>query len=79
MDKDKYPGKISGPILMSLVTLGPIGGFIIDFLSGEYDRLLMLFVVSLGCTILSTIFWMDLFRPSRWEVMDEDIKDTKED
>lgn len=71
MKKHKHIVRIirfSPPAVMTLVTLGPIGWFFIHWSSGNYDKLPFVFVASLICTILSTIFWMNAIR---WDWEDE--------
>ena len=67
MAKDKYPGKISAPVVMTVVTLGPISWFFIDWFSQNYDKLPALFVASLFCIILSTVYWMNAIWPPKWD------------
>ena len=59
MKKNKYPGRFGGPVVMTLVTLGPTSWFFIDWFSQNYDKLPVAFVAALLCTILSTVFWMN--------------------
>lgn len=62
--------RYSPPVVMTLVTLGPIGWFFINWSSESYDKLPLVFVAALLCTILSTIFWMNAIR---WDWDDDDL------
>ncbi len=54
---------VSMPILLTFVSLGPIGWFFIDLLIYErYDRLIFLFVISIILTSICTYFWTFYFR-----------------
>ena len=64
---------------MTLVTLGPVGWFFINWSSESYDKLPVVFVVALLCTILSTIFWMNAIGSDEdWDLFDKN-DDLKED
>ncbi len=64
---------------MTLVTLGPVGWFFINWSSESYDKLPVVFVAALLCTILSTIFWMNAIgSDEEWDLFDKN-DDLKED
>lgn len=75
---DKYPGRIRNPVVMTLITLGLIGLFFMNWSSQSYDKVSALFVASLLCAILATIFWMIVIRPPKWKWVHED-EDLNED
>ena len=65
---------------MTLATLWPIGWFFMHWSSKNYNKLPAVFVAALLCTILSTIYWMNIIRPPRWNWNDEDMDEgTQED
>ena len=48
-------------ILLTLVSIGPIGWFFIDLFEKRYDRLVFLFVVSLALAVICAVFWTLFF------------------
>ena len=48
---------IKHPIMFSIVSLGPVGWFFVDYYSQRHERLAFLFVTALLLSILSTVFW----------------------
>ena len=63
--------------MMTFVSLGPIGWFFVDVLSEKYDRLLQLFVISIICAVLSTVFWINALRLPKWDDEDESDEDVE--
>jgi len=50
-------GALASLILLTLVSLGPIGWFFVDLLERRYDRLIFLFVTSIIVTAICAVFW----------------------
>ena len=61
MKSVKY-NRIISPILLTIVSLGPIGWFFIDLSIERYDRMTFLFTVSIILTIATTLFWIFYFK-----------------
>lgn len=57
MEKKTRVRGIFAPIIFTIISLGPIGWFVVDFLSMQYERLLFLFCISILLVILTTVFW----------------------
>jgi hypothetical protein len=45
-------------IMLTLVSIGPIGWFFLDLADQRYDRLRKLFIISLVVCSISTCFWV---------------------
>ena len=54
-------GALASLILLTLVSLGPIGWFFVDLLERRYDRLIFLFVASIIVTAICAAFWTAYF------------------
>lgn len=61
MNKNKKTFTLASPILLLIVSIGPIGWTIIDILNGKIDRLLILFIISIVLTVFDTILWCCYF------------------
>lgn len=57
----KKPFSISVPLMISIISLGPIGWSIIDILDKKAERLLLLFIISIVLVVIDTIFWCKYF------------------
>ena len=49
------------PLMLSVVSLGPIGWSIIDILEQKTDRLILLFITSIVLVVIDTIAWCVYF------------------
>lgn len=57
----KIDKSIITPILISLITLGPILWHIIFILTENYDKLLLTFIFSVVLTVITTVSWIIYF------------------
>lgn len=65
---------LSLPVIATLIALGPIGHFIMDYYERDTSRVLELFITSILLTIFVTWTWIFYFQ-NRNEHLDFDEKD----
>jgi hypothetical protein len=48
---------IMTPILLTLISIGPIGTYFMETADGSYDKLSRIFIMSIFATALSALVW----------------------
>ena len=59
--KKRVDKSIITPILISLITLGPILWHVIFIFTKNYDKLLLTFIFSVVLTVITTVSWIIYF------------------